>query len=390
MKKALFIVPILALSLKGFATDFIVQESGPVGTYSSISSAITASSDGDRILIHPKIGGNAWVENLTINKSLEFASAQNEVHYKVEGSITLQAQTNRKVTLIGAQLTTGSLTGSGTGYKTTVNVLGCIFDAGGINLSDQFYANLVSNTFNNTGISAISFAYGNAIGNDLSLSSLVVLSNPAVVDTMQIIANKCRLMIFNSTTNPNYLYIKNNFIGINDATTSLTYVVDFNSNYPGIFQNNTVKMSRPSVTLNTNYFCRSNSLMYFKNNVFRGNSSNYPVAFLGGSGNTYNYFYNAYGTSTSIPTNQMLTNDPINTTTGELILPTPAQNGADPSFEFYDLDLTRGDAGCYGGSYSLNNYFPITGSARVFSIDLPWGIISTGTPLNIKADGFDR
>ena len=82
--------------------------------------------------------------------------------------------------------------------------------------------------------------------------------------------------------------------------------------------------------------------------------------------------------------------EPVNTTTGQLILPTPALNGADPSFEFYDLDLSVGDAGCYGGSYSLDNYFPITGSSRVFWVDMPFGITTNGAPLQIKAEGFDR
>jgi hypothetical protein len=134
-----------------------------------------------------------------------------------------------------------------------------------------------------------------------------------------------------------------------------------------------------------------------KNNIFQASQVNFsnfaPSATLTVSGNasSYNYVMNtlvAYPVASS--TDVLLTTNPVNTTTGQLLLPTAALNGADPSFEFYDLDLSAGDAGCFGGSYSLDNYFPITGSSRVFWLDVPFGVTTSGGPVQIKAEGFDR
>lgn len=72
-------ITLLALFLVTFfsnAADLIVQENGSTGTYPTISQAITAAVNGDRIIIYPKIGDNPYIEDVTIDKSLEFASAQ--------------------------------------------------------------------------------------------------------------------------------------------------------------------------------------------------------------------------------------------------------------------------------------------------------------------------
>ncbi|MFN7014250.1 MAG: hypothetical protein ACK4ON_08285, partial [Bacteroidia bacterium] len=64
-------------------------------------------------------------------------------------------------------------------------------------------------------------------------------------------------------------------------------------------------------------------------------------------------------------------------------------NGGAPGISFYDLDLSVNDVGAYGGSYSLNNFHPITGAARVYFVKAPKSVLQSGT-LNIKADSFDR
>lgn len=66
-----------------------------------------------------------------------------------------------------------------------------------------------------------------------------------------------------------------------------------------------------------------------------------------------------------------------------------AINGGSPDFSYYDLNLTVGDAGAYGGSLSQDNFFPITGSTRVFYVNAPRRVNVSGT-INIKADSFDR
>jgi hypothetical protein len=53
------------------------------------------------------------------------------------------------------------------------------------------------------------------------------------------------------------------------------------------------------------------------------------------------------------------------------------------------LDLTVNDVGAYGGSYSLSNFYPVTGSARVYFVKAPRTVLQSGT-LNVRANSFDR
>jgi hypothetical protein len=67
-----------------------------------------------------------------------------------------------------------------------------------------------------------------------------------------------------------------------------------------------------------------------------------------------------------------------------------AVNGANPAVVFSDLDLSAGDAGAYGGSYTLTNFFPLhTGAARTYMTGHPFNI-RQGSTLRVKAVAFDR
>ncbi len=80
----------------------------------------------------------------------------------------------------------------------------------------------------------------------------------------------------------------------------------------------------------------------------------------------------------------------VNQSTGAPSTGSPAINAGDPDASFTDLDLSRNDAGCYGGSYSRDNFDdPMTAAATVLFLEAPrrtqaaWG-------MQLKADGFDR
>ena len=78
MKKQLFFIAIASLfTTLASATDLYVRNLGAGGAFSTVSAAIAQASDGDRIIIQPKTNGSAYVENLTINKSLTFVSETN-------------------------------------------------------------------------------------------------------------------------------------------------------------------------------------------------------------------------------------------------------------------------------------------------------------------------
>ena len=74
---ALFLISTGFLS----AADLIVQQNGPVGTYSTITSAVAAANDGDQILINNRTDLLPWQENITVNKSLSFLRAVDNVKF---------------------------------------------------------------------------------------------------------------------------------------------------------------------------------------------------------------------------------------------------------------------------------------------------------------------
>lgn len=381
-----------------FAVDRIVQENGPNGTFSTISAAITASVNGDRIIVHPKIGGNPYIENITIDKSLEIVSATDGVRYRIQGNVVVTALNNRTVTLIGAHLVSGDISGATAGWRTNVNVLGCILDGGSINFNNQYYVSVVSNILES---GSIILSHGRVIGNQLnSEATFIQVSNSTSIadDTLNIVANITPRIFCSSNI---FLNIYNNFIRRNITNTlanthSIEYTFVSTQNKMNII-NNTVVTPYSNFSTGRARYLSLSSPAQIKNNIFQASQVNFsnfaPSATLAASGNasSYNYVMNtlvAYPIAST--TDVLLTTNPVNTTTGQLLLPTSALNGADPSFEFYDLDLSAGDAGCFGGSYSLDNYFPITGSSRVFWLELPFGVTTSGSPVQIRAEGFDR
>lgn len=75
---------------------------------------------------------------------------------------------------------------------------------------------------------------------------------------------------------------------------------------------------------------------------------------------------------------------------GELNNAPAAVDGGNPAAPFYDLDLSIGDAGAYGGSYTLDNFFPLhTGAARVYMTGHPFNLRS-GATLRVRANAWDR
>jgi hypothetical protein len=390
MKKIIYTLALLGLTAQIKAADLTVQENGPVGTYSSISSAITAAVDGDRIIIHPKIGQDAWVENLTINKSLELVSAQDSTLYKIQGDIEIEALTGREVTIIGANIVSGDIKGIGIGWKTIINISGVIINGGEINFNNQFYVNVVSNIIEN---GDVRISNGNIIGNELKNYYGIVISGSVIGDTIDIVANKVGDILCVSDI---FLNVRNNFITTRLTTSGVNGIqyTFVSTSFKLNVINNIIKApeSFTSSSSSTNWFLKLESKAVILNNIFYEvqNSNSYGPYFDVETGSRVDYNFNYLVSSPLSIGNRINSSvNPINNANGRLILPTPAQNGADPSFEYYDLDLTRGDIGCYGGSYSLDNYFPITGSSRVFNVDMPFGLTTGGT-LNIKAKGFDR
>ncbi len=89
------------------------------------------------------------------------------------------------------------------------------------------------------------------------------------------------------------------------------------------------------------------------------------------------------------PFNPMVPLSAIDPATGAPSSASPLIDAGDPDPRYLDLDLTRNDAGCYGGSNSRANYLTPMGSAVVGFMQAP-RVVAQGQTVNINATGFDR
>ncbi|MBW7868068.1 MAG: hypothetical protein H3C31_07080 [Brumimicrobium sp.] len=412
------------------AADLCVSESGSGGCYSSISDAIAAAADGDRILIQPKTGGASYTENFIINKSVQLLSNTEGVMWVMTGNITVTPAIGRKISILHMKNNTGYIAATGAspaGARCEVNIMNCELLGGYINFNyDYFNANIISNIINK---GYIAIRFGNVIGNEIKnttagqglsngsgyyLSCITVNTDGLVSnDTLNIVGN---MMTIDAGNYPNFIYwnnssqffnIMNNY-GYNSSSPS-----NYDTYYLTIAAAKNSALTTNKIINNTIY-----TRMYYANRArgiyFPFNNSSYPNSkfdvlnnlLLGDVSSTvmisdntgtntiscsYNYLNNGsviYGI-TDDGTNNANSNTTINTTTGKMNIGSDGFNAGYPDFTYYDIDLTQNDVGCYGGSFTLDNFFPITGAARVFFVNAPRTILQSGT-LNIKANSFDR
>jgi hypothetical protein len=113
--KQLFTLALVICTLQASAVDRIVEEFGVAPAFPNIASAITAASDGDRIIIKNRAGDIPWIETINVNKSLEFLSFQDNGFFIVQGNWTITSATGRVVRIIGMRNTAGNISFSGGG-----------------------------------------------------------------------------------------------------------------------------------------------------------------------------------------------------------------------------------------------------------------------------------
>ncbi|PLX01078.1 MAG: hypothetical protein C0594_14535 [Marinilabiliales bacterium] len=219
---------IMALLLLGFgprvlAADLMVAENGAGGAYATITAAIAAAVDGDRVIIVPKSGGAAYGETLTIDKSLQFLCANEGQQFKVQGNITINPSNGMEVTFIGMYNLSGSIDGSSSlsaGDRCVVNIMNCNFEAGNVNFNyDNYKLNLVSSVVNGQ----VALRYGRVLGNQITNNGTAVgVGTDAYPtnDTIWIVGNKIVAdywsggsyagINYNNTSQ--FFYISNNYI----------------------------------------------------------------------------------------------------------------------------------------------------------------------------------
>lgn len=394
------------------AADLCVNENGNNGCYATITAAINAATNGDRILVEPKAGHAPYVENLNINKSLYIICANDTDKYDVMGTLTVTPAIGRSITIIGMHHigNIGTTGASPAGTRCSVSILGSWIEGNIAFDADYFNLTVASNII--TG--SIGMRFGKVIGNDITCNSgYSTPAGPGVIgiNSDALPSNDTNLIIGN--------IIRNNAM-------TYTYGITINSNSQfGHVMNNLILCSVPSSGYTGGiywYQFKNSSVsrnLVINNTVYSPGYLSMGIGFgtappansytdvinnlVMGTGGSYGSFWNATGTI-GLSYNQadlaaVSSTDPcacndfaaINTlnASGQPMAGSDAIDGGSPDFSYYDLNLTVNDVGAWGGSYSLTNFFPINGSTRVFLVQAPRRVNVSGS-INIKAESFDR
>ncbi len=411
MKKLILFTAVVIVLFAAKATDLVVQENGPVGTYSNIPSAVAAAVDGDRILINNKVGDVPWLDDVTINKSLEFLSAVDSIRFIVKGDYTIVSASDRVVSFVGMENITGDIkaTADASGNRTTVNIMSCKLTNGDIDFNyNNYNVNVISNILS---YGKVSIRFGKVIGNEVSFSSTgnpiyIASDATATEDTIQVIANivigSSNGIYWNSISQ--YLYFANNYVRFSSSSyPEGIYVQNVKNSSAGVntIVNNSFYSSTTSTTTKAGlYFSVSIPALVrlnIYNNVFETNTTSgfrgisfgtTPNGTLNVGFNYSNYFVlSGFGND---GTNVNISTVGIHTTTGVNDIGSPAIDGGHLLPEYNDIDLSRNDAGCYGGSFTLDNFHPIdAGSARVYIVNTPRRVF-VGNTMNVEAGTFDK
>ncbi len=105
-----------AMTTSTFATDRVVS---PSSTYNTISSAIAASGDGDRVLV---TSGN-YAENLALTKSISVLPLVEGTRYTVIGYAAVNMPAGGRLLLSGIRLKEGLNTGMTHTVRTEVAIV---------------------------------------------------------------------------------------------------------------------------------------------------------------------------------------------------------------------------------------------------------------------------
>lgn len=395
MNKQLFFIAVASLVTSiASATDLYVRNLGAGGAYATVSAAIAAASDGDRIIIKPKTTGTgAYVENLTINKSLTFVSETIYNRYFIQGTINITPQAGRVVTISG--LSSGNftiynvtVTAPTIGGRTTVNLLNC-----DLNNVDTTSANTTTNMSGCSVSGYVFFSHGRLTGNRTQRINAYNTSADTVLaaDEVEIIGNSATFPITNQQSSYSFKMYNNFASGFN--------IFGSKPNSANEIINNTI------------YEPNGGDIapIYLTGNGDPGSGGNIAIinnaiSFVVGQTNaciqsdniatvtaTYNVSTNAFVTEGNITQSNntgavnMNFDNTAYTVTGMNV------NAGNPALIYTDLDLTRNDAGHYGGSNSWENYWPADGGGmpQVNYLVTPRAILNSST-LNVTGSGYSK
>lgn len=390
MKKQLLLIALTGLfSTMASAADLYVRNAGANGAYSTVSAAITAAANGDRIIIQPKTNGSAYVENLTINKSLTFVSETNYNKYFIQGTITINPAVGRVVNI--NSLNSGNFTiynvvasGATTGGRTTINLMNC-----NLNNVDTSPANITTNISGCTVRGYVYFSHGRVTGNSALLINAYNTGSDSVLATegVEIIGNATTSAITNQQSSYDFKMCNNFTSGLN--------VYGAQGGSSNEMTNNTVYQPNPGdlapiyISINGGI---PPSIAIMNNAVsFAVGQTNACIDNFGANVTaSYNLFTNTYVTEGSITQSNNSGNVNMSFNNIAYTLSGMNANAGNPATAYTDLDLTRNDAGHYGGSNSWANYWPADsgGKPQISHLSTPRSISSGNFIIN--GSGFSK
>lgn len=368
------------------AADLIVRNGGAGGAYATISSAIAAATDGDRIIIRPKPSNVPYIEDIVVDKSLTFVSEIHTDNYEILGTFDIAVASGRMVTIHNLELvgvyditTSGDIT---SGQRMQINLFNSNINDGDGDL-----------LFNKANVSVdvvkCSFAYltmvhGKVIANDCK--SILVDGDGTIptTDDIYIIANKIQLnnaysAINNITigTSTSAFHIYNNYMVCYKNYNDNIRIAQTKLNSTNYIQNNTFDYGSSSVdnididgSGQFNVLIVNNILCAFENQIIVNNTDAYVQA-------TYN-MVRTFGREFTNVDFESSNQFSVSITYSDVIIESgPNENAGDPDSNYRDIDLTRNDIGRRGGSFSWDNYWS-GGRPSIYFLNTP-RIIFDGT-----------
>ncbi len=368
MRQQLLLCLIAACAItKTRATDRVVVPGGGGGTFSTIQSALDASFAGDRILVTPA----TYSEDLTILRGVDILSNNASQRFTINGHVdvgTASATATTAVTIANARILNGIYWGNSTLISRLrlieCTVTGSLSSQHGYGRLECFRDTIDAMNMRNgmvagcritslllderltDGETPIATVVGSEIGDDPQAQALEFRSNGWATVQNCIIRGLIRL---DDPSNPaaNDLTLLNNTIIRTSATPATV-----------IFESVDLEVALDVV---------------IRNNLIAGSGSIGPMP-----------------TGAIVDYNLVVPLAQVNVSNGQPQLPSAAVDGGDPNAIHTDLDLSRNDIGCYGGSLSFaqfNGALPTT--AIVAMVEVERRVVQ-GSGLNIVGYGYDR
>ncbi len=382
MKKT-FLLLAIASTLDAPAADLLVAIGGGGSVHPSITSALAAAVDGDRILVAP----GTYNENITIIRSVEIASNSQTLRYSVNGNLSFSpASPGARTATVVSMVLSGNITDNGASapagsilrlidckvnhvYTTSNTIRYVLFSDSVMNSASLCKADVVDcylrsnagsipalNFFGTTAVNTINHVVGNELVTQPG--SLLPLLQSSPFQPLRAENNILRLQqndafVIGSTaslptTTPG-TFINNSIIRVGSTAWQLVNCQEDDANYQLDVRNNfSSSVNAPTITNN-------GALIALGYNVFVGNLTQVVIA------------------------------------TGAPVPGSAAINAGDPDAAYTDLDLSRNDAGCYGGSFTRDNFDdPMPTSAVVLFLNVPRRTTTGAFSIPITIDGIDR